>query len=107
MTRIVLGALVGVTLISASVYAEMRQYGCGAAVERALSDAGVASSDISDIAYIRQHSTDDDGGIAGYTAWVRLKSCGSGYVVVDLSRDCWVDQIYTDGGCQVRGIKAG
>ena len=93
--------------ISTGAYAQWGRNSCGATVQRTLSDAGVASSDIDSVTYIRERSTDDDGRIVGYTAWVRLKSCRSGYVVVNLSRHCWVEQTYTDGACRVNGIKQG
>ena len=103
MNRIVLGVIVAVMAISTNVSAQSRN-SCVPMVQRTLSDAGIASSDIADITYVREWSSDNDF-IAGYTARVRLKSCRSGYVVINLSTNCWVEQTYTDGACRVNGIK--
>ena len=47
----------------------------------------------------------DDERIEGYSAWVWVKSCKSGYVVVDFDRQCSVSQIYAHGDYRVPGIK--
>lgn len=39
----------------------------------------------------------------GVRAWVRLKSC-SGYLVIDMTRSCFVRQSYTRGNCTVEGV---
>ena len=105
MNRIVLGVIVAVMAISTSVSAEWGRSSCAPTVQRTLSDAGIASSDIADIRYVTQRASLDDDKIVSYTAWVRLKSCRSGYVVINMSRHCWVAQTYTDGACRVHGIK--
>ncbi len=104
MNRIALGVIVAVTAISTSVSAQWGRNSCAPTVQRTLSDAGIASSNIADITYVRERS-DEDAPIVGYTAWIRLKSCQSGYVVINLSRHCYVHQTYTDGACRVNGIK--
>ena len=107
MTRTILGVLVAVMAISTSVSAQWGRNSCAPTVQRTLSDAGIASSDIASVTYVRERASGDDDRIIGYTAWVRLKSCQSGYVVVDMSRHCHVSQIYTDGTCRVNGVKQG
>lgn len=41
--------------------------------------------------------------LLGVRAWVRLKSC-SGYLVIDMTRSCFVRQSYTRGNCAVEGV---
>ena len=107
MTRIVLGVIVAVMAISTSVSAQWGRGGCAPTVQRTLSDAGIASSDIADITYVGERGGGDNDRIIGYTTWIRLKSCRSGYVVINLSRHCYVEQTYTFGACRVNGIKQG
>ena len=104
MNRIVLGVIVAVMAISTDVSAQSRN-SCVPTVQRTLSDAGIASSDIADITYVRERSGGDANVTLGYTAWIRLNSCRSGYVVINLTTQCWVEQTYTDGACRVNGIK--
>jgi hypothetical protein len=39
-----------------------------------------------------------------YDAWIRLESCDSGYLVINLTRGCMVKQSYTTGDCSVEGL---
>ena len=105
MNRIVLGVIVAVMAISTSASAQWERNSCAPTVQRTLSDAGIASSDIADIAYVTERSGGESTFIVGYTAWVRLNSCRSGYVVINLTTQCWLEQTYTDGACRVNGIK--
>ncbi len=105
MNRIALGVIVAMMAISTSASAQWGRNSCVPTVQRTLSDAGIASSDIGDIAYVSERGGGDNDRIVGYTAWVRLNSCRSGYVVINLSRHCYVHQTYTDGACRVNGIK--
>jgi hypothetical protein len=102
--RIGLGVIVAAMAIAASASAQGGRNNCTPTVQRVLSDAGVPSSDVGDIAYIRER---DEDRVIGYTAWIRLNSCPSGYVVIDLATSCYVAQTYTDGACRVKGIKQG
>ncbi len=105
MNRIALGVIVAMMAISTSASAQWGRSSCAPTVQRTLSDAGIASSDIANIRYVSERASGDDDHDVGYTAWVRLKSCRSGYVVINLSRHCYVHQTYTDGACRVNGIK--
>jgi len=44
--------------------------------------------------------------VLGLRAWVRVKSCPSGYLVIDLPRTCFVRQSYTRGGCRLDDVTA-
>ncbi|WP_299396815.1 hypothetical protein [Pelagibius sp.] len=39
----------------------------------------------------------------GVRAWVRLKSC-SGFLIIDMTRSCFVRQSYTRGDCAIDGV---
>ncbi len=104
MNRIALGVIVAVMAISTSVSAEWGRNSCAPTVQRTLSDAGIASSDIADTTYVRERSSNNEHTV-GYTAWIRMNSCRSGYVVINLTTECWVEQTYTFGACRVNGIK--
>ena len=42
----------------------------------------------------------------GVRAWIRLEACDSGYLVIDMTRSCFVRQSYTRGDCRLRGVTA-
>ena len=58
-----------------------------------------------DIRIIERTNIADDFGpeIFGVDAWVRLNSC-SGYLVLNLSRNCFLRQAYTRGDCAFQGL---
>lgn len=45
----------------------------------------------------------DDTRIVGFDAWVRLERC-QGAVVVDMTPECWVRQVYTRYHCNIDGL---
>lgn len=80
---------------------------CAPVVKRTLAASGVAQSNVFDTAYVVDRSGTNEGVVVGYFAWTRLKSCKSGYVVIEMRIDCSVSQTYTDGACRVPGIEEG
>ncbi|MEQ8356520.1 MAG: hypothetical protein RH942_13340 [Kiloniellaceae bacterium] len=36
-----------------------------------------------------------------YDAWIRVKSCDSGYLMITLTKGCMVQQSYTTGACKL------
>lgn len=44
--------------------------------------------------------------VLGVRAWVRPTSCPDGYLVIDMTRSCFVRQSYTRGGCRMPGVTA-
>jgi hypothetical protein len=50
--------------------------------------------------------TDRGPDVLGVRAWLRLKSCPEGYLVVDMTRSCFVRQSYTRGACHWQGVTA-
>jgi hypothetical protein len=58
-------------------------------------------SDIQEITYeANRHPGRDDDKIVRILAWINLYSC-KGYVIIDMSAQCTVRQIYGRGGCKV------
>jgi hypothetical protein len=80
---------------------------CQEAAERELNRLGLTSDDIASIRYVeRLNPTDQGPDVLGVRAWVRLKSCSDGYLVVDMTRSCFVRQSYTRGDCRRAGVTA-
>lgn len=46
---------------------------------------------------------DGGGRVVGYEAWVKLQRC-DGSLVVDLTPECWVRQVYTRSYCTIDGL---
>ncbi|NIA69650.1 hypothetical protein HBA54_13695 [Pelagibius litoralis] len=56
------------------------------------------------IRYERKLNPTENGpAVLGMRAWVRLNSC-SGFLVIDMTRSCFVRQSYTRGDCSVEGV---
>lgn len=105
MTRLIPTIFVAVFALSTAA-AAAGQWGarCHPTVQKSLSAAGIGSGDIGDVSYTRFRNGGDDTGIAGYNAWVRVKSCKSGYVVVETDTFCNHIQTYAFGQCRVPGL---
>ena len=78
---------------------------CAPAVERKLQSLGLGSSDVREANYIVED--DSMGTLMGVRAWLRLKSCATGYLVLDMHLDCGEIQTFTDGPCRVPGVPEG
>jgi len=59
-------------------------------------------SDIREITYDAQYTGRDNKRLVRLLAWVGLHSC-KGYVIIDLSRQCTVRQVYGRGECDLGG----
>ena len=80
---------------------------CQAATERELQRLGVAAGDVASILYVQKYNPTKRGPeVLGVRAWIRLKACSSGYLVVDMTRSCLVRQSYTRGDCRLDGVSA-
>ncbi len=77
---------------------------CEAMVTERLDHLNVESSDIREISYRRKRGGGHDGGgrVVRILAWVSLKSC-RGSLVIDMSPQCQVRQIYGRGECDLGG----
>lgn len=79
---------------------------CRVNAEKELDRLKLDSADISSIRYVEKYNPTEQGpDVLGVRAWVRLKSC-SGYLVIDMTRSCFLRQSYTRGDCRVEGATA-
>ena len=78
---------------------------CAAEVDEHLEKFPFYEGEVKDIRIMERTNIADDFGpeIFGVDAWVRLNSC-SGYLVLNLSRNCFLRQAYTRGDCSVEGL---
>lgn len=107
MTRLIASVLAVMIGSPAAAFEGHEPTICAPAVTRILNAAGVAQSNVSDTAYLKEKLSGPDGVVVGYNAWSRLNSCRSGYLVIEMHLDCSMVQMYTFGECRVKGIEEG
>jgi len=84
-----------------------RALDCRQEAQRELQKLGVTAEEISSIRYVEKYNPTEQGpDVLGVRAWIRLAACTSGYLVVDMTRSCFVRQSYTRGECRREGITA-
>ena len=81
---------------------------CHREAEAELQGLGVDASQIAEIRYIEKLNPTDRGpDVLGVRAWIRLHACDdAGYLVIDMTRSCFVRQSYTRGDCRLPGVTA-
>ena len=47
----------------------------------------------------------EGGGVVGYRYWMNVDRCARGYLVVETTDYCHVQQAYTRDGCAIEGLK--
>lgn len=78
--------------------------GCAAEAEAEIQRLPLGDDAVTAIRYERKLNPTDQGPeVLGVRAWVRLKSC-TGWLVIDMTRSCFVRQSYTRGDCSVEGV---
>jgi hypothetical protein len=106
--RPALPAAAALALLSASLWsaADALALDCRDKAQEELSRLALGADAISSLRYVEKHNPTDRGpDVLGVRAWVRLKSC-SGYLVIDMTRSCFVRQSYTRGDCRVEKVTA-
>ncbi len=70
-----------------------------------LEELPLAQGDVKSLRIIERINIADDFGpdIFGVDAWVRLHSC-SGFLVLNMTKACFLKQAYTRGDCKVQGL---
>jgi hypothetical protein len=78
---------------------------CAEEVDAHLAALPLAAGDVRQIRLIERTNIADDFGpeIFGVDGWVRLKSC-SGWLVINMTPTCYINQTYTRGDCRVEGV---
>jgi hypothetical protein len=80
---------------------------CSADAETELRRIGLADDDIGEIRYVEKLNPTERGpDVLGVRAWVQPLACDGGYLVIDMTRSCFVRQSYTRGGCRLDGVTA-
>ena len=91
------------TLAPATASAQMSQ-ACAPQAEEALQTLPFDDGAVSSIRLERMLNPTEQGPeFLGVRVWVRLKSC-SGFLIIDMTRSCFVRQSYTRGDCAIEGI---
>ena len=98
-------ALVMSLCLGAACASPVTERGCEGTVMSEIAKVGVARDQISSLTISPQTQSDEDHRTVGYTYWMRLKSCRSGYLIVDTTNFCYIEQVYTTGECRVSGVK--
>lgn len=75
-------------------------YDCEAEVNSTLQEHGIAQSDVESVKLLRQ-SPGKSSSSYTYNAWVKLKSCSAGAAVVQMTKYCMVQDVYTTGNCRI------
>ena len=96
-----IGLALGLLLLPALPAEAARKY-CEAQVSERLDLLKVDPSDIREITYDAQTTGEKNRRIYRILAWVGLHSC-KGYVIVDLSKQCTVREVYGRGECNLGG----
>jgi hypothetical protein len=79
---------------------------CGGNTDRELRRLALTGEEIANLRFVEKRNPTDNGPeVLGVRAWIRLKSC-SGYLVIDMTRSCFVRQSYTRGDCRLEGVTA-
>lgn len=77
---------------------------CTQAIDATLAELPLGNDGVKSIRIIERVNIDDFGPeIFGVDAWVRLKSC-SGWLVMNMTPECFLRQAYTRGDCRVDGL---
>ena len=93
-------------LLLPAVRAAAADMPCDSVMMERLVQLGVTTADIGRIDVLAQRrSRQDESYLVGWLAWVQLKSCEKGTLIIDLSTSCRVQQVYTRDGCQLDGVR--
>ncbi len=80
---------------------------CSRKAQQELARLGLGEADITSIRYVQKYNPNENGpDVLGVRAWVRLKACSTGYLVIDMTRTCFVRQSYTRGECRLESVTA-
>ncbi len=92
------------TLLGCSGIAMAQPHHCAKSVAAKMAQLDVAGPQIKRIVYDEIVANTRNAQLVSYEAWVDLKRC-RGSVVVKLSLQCEVEEIYSRGDCKVAGLK--
>jgi len=96
--------LFAATLLGCSGFAMAQPHHCAKPVAAKMAQFDVAGPQIKRIVFDDIVENTRNAQIVGYEAWVDLKRC-RGSVVIRLSLQCEVEEVYSRGNCNVAGLK--
>lgn len=81
---------------------------CRKEAEEELRRVGITAEEITESRFIEKLNPTERGpDVLGVRAWLRLRACGEeGYLVIDMTRSCFVRQSYSRGDCRWPGVTA-
>jgi hypothetical protein len=94
-------ALLAATLSLSFAASSASAYDCQEQVSRQLQEHGVSQSDVESVTLARRAGGAKSPNNFTFDAWVRLKSCSNGALVVNMTDYCMVQDVYTSGDCRV------
>ena len=103
MTRITAIFLVAMALVLANFLEAYAQSICAQAVNQKIQEIGLKPGDVLSKTIIVERAG-TEGGVMGHTAWNRLKSCQSGYLIMNMQTNCTIVEVFTSGKCNVSGV---
>lgn len=74
---------------------------CESQIDRTLREKGIAQEDVESIRTARRPGGSKGANIHRVDAWIKLKSCSGGYLMITMTRMCVVQQVYTRGNCEM------
>lgn len=83
-----------------------RAYTCEDQVKQALTETGVGQDKVQSVKVVRRPGGARSPKIFSLDAWVRLNSCSKGALVVNMTKYCMVQDVYTTGDCRVEQVPA-
>jgi len=100
LTRAAILAAFSLSLTAASASA----FQCEPEVNQALQERSVNQSDVNSVKVMRRTGGARSASIYSLDAWVRLKSCSNGALIVNMTKYCMVQNVYTTGDCSVADV---
>jgi hypothetical protein len=100
LTRAAILAAFALSFTTASASA----FQCEPEVNQALQERGVNQSDVDSVKVMRRTGGAKSASIYSLDAWVRLNTCSNGALIVNMTKYCMVQNVYTTGDCSVAGV---
>lgn len=77
---------------------------CEEEVAEKLRELGISQTNVESVQVTKRQFVDEPRPRYEYNAWVKLRSCSDGALVVHMTDYCYVQQTYTQGNCQVSEV---
>lgn len=81
-------------------------YDCEEQVNQVLTEHGIDQNEVQSVKISRRSGGAKSASIYSLDAWVRLNSCSNGALVINMTKYCMVQNVYTTGDCRVERMPA-